>query len=127
MKKTLVALLITLPLPAFGEWKLSELLADGSHLYYDPSTIERKGNLARVWELADLPTLNKVGRLSYRDLNEYDCSANRHRNIRSESYLTHMATGAPHDADDKSSGDAEWFAYYPGSRADKMGKVVCAK
>jgi hypothetical protein len=127
MRKTIFALLIAVSLPAFAEWKLTEILADGSHLYYDPSTIERKGNLARVWELSDLRALNQVGRLSYRDLNEYDCSAHRHRNIRSESYLTHLATGAPVDVDDKSSGDAEWYEYYPGSRAEKMGKVVCAK
>lgn len=127
MKKVFVALLLAVSLPAFGEWKLTEVLVDGSHLYYDPSTIERKGNLVRVWELSDLPALNQMGRLSYRTQHEYDCSAHRSRVIRSESYVTHMATGAAQDVDDKSGQDAEWFEYGPGSRADKMNKVVCAK
>jgi hypothetical protein len=127
MRKTIFALLIAVSLPAFGEWKLTEILVDGSHLYYDPSTIERKGNLVRVSELSDLPALNQMGRLSYRTQHEYDCSAPRSRVIRSESYPTHMATGAALDVDDHSSGDAEWVEFHPGSRSDKMSKLVCAK
>jgi len=128
MRKTICALLMmVVSLPAFCEWKLTEILADGSHLYYDPATIEHQGNFARVWELVDLPALNKVGRLSYRDRSEYDCSAHRQRVIRSESYLTHMASGTPHDVDENSGDDVEWFAYFPGSRAEKMGKIVCGK
>lgn len=74
-----------------------------------------------------MPTLNQVGRVSYRNLVEYDCSAHRSRVIRAESYLTHMASGTARDVDEKSSEEAEWFVHYPGSRADKMSKLVCAK
>jgi hypothetical protein len=128
MRKTIFVLLTAVSLPAFGEWKLTEITVDGDHLYYDPSTIERNRNFVQVWELTDLPALNQVGRLSYRTLHEYDCSAHRHRVIRSESYLTHMATGAPHDVDEKSSGDAEWDDYIIRGRGSiKWAKVVCAK
>lgn len=127
MKKTTFVLLMAVSLPAFAEWKLTETTTDGGHFYYDPSTIERNRNIVRVWELTDLPALNQVGRLSYRTLHEYDCSAHRHRVIRSESFVTHMATGAAYDVDDKSKEDVEWDEYNPGSRFDKMSKVVCAK
>ncbi len=127
MRKTIFALLMVVSLPAFCEWKLTDILTDGSHLYYDPTTIEHEATRVRVWELADLPTLNQMGRLSYRTHHEYDCAAHRSRVIRSESYLTHMASGAARDVDEKSGTEAEWFEFNPGSRSDKMSKIVCAK
>ena len=124
MKKLMFALLMALSLPALGEWKLIETDKDGNGIYFDPGTLERNGNIVRVWMMSDLPAINMVGRLSYRNQHEFDCQAPRHRIIRAESYATHMAHGKPLDTDNDPQ---DWGEYYPGARYEKDRKLLCAK
>ena len=125
MRKAIFTLLLAVSLPAFGEWKLIDTNKDGDRVYYDPSTLERTGNLVRIWELSDLHALNQVGRLSYRTLMEFDCPAHRLQLIRSESYVTHMASGKVVDTNDYEP--AEWQGFNPGSLYEKTYKAVCTK
>jgi hypothetical protein len=124
VKKAVCALLIALPLPALAEWKLMETSKDGDHFYYDPATLERDGDLVRVWMMSDMHAITTTGRFSFRHQHEFDCRAPQHRTLRSESYVAHMASGKPRDWDDT---PGDWHDFAPGSGYDKDRKLFCAK
>jgi hypothetical protein len=62
----------------YAEWVLvSGDDAAGLAVYVDPGTIRQKGNIAKMWQLYDYKTVQRVAGdslLSMKRFNEYDCS-----------------------------------------------------
>jgi hypothetical protein len=74
----LVTHLVLSPKPGYAEWLLvSGDDAAGLAVYVDPGTIRQKGNIAKMWQLYDYKTVQRVAGdslLSMKRFNEYDCS-----------------------------------------------------
>ena len=70
--------LVLSPEPVYAEWLLvSGDDAAGLTVYVDPGTIRQKGNIAKMWQLYDYKTVQRVAGdslLSMKRFNEYDCS-----------------------------------------------------
>ena len=61
--------------------------------YVNRNSIEKDGNVRRVWEMQDLKTPDAEGVRSRRYLNEYDCNYKMHRMGQMTSYAGPKMTG----------------------------------
>jgi hypothetical protein len=79
----LTTLLVLNREPVYAEWMLvSGDDAAGLAVYVDPGSIRQKGNMAKMWQLYDYKTVQRVAGdslLSMKRFNEYDCSEARTR------------------------------------------------
>ena len=88
----LAALLAIVATSARAEWiKVGE--DDGSVVYVDPSTLEKAGDVRRVWTLSDLKLARSDNVFSYRTLDDFNCKEARRRTVFRVSYAGPMATG----------------------------------
>ena len=70
--------------------------AYGEITYYDPASIERRGDYRLVWELQDLVEPEENGTRSRLSLNEIDCAKQRVRfGLKFVCFTTQMARGDP--------------------------------
>lgn len=94
MKHLLFALLLlTLATAAWAEWVKFGEDSNYASYYYDPDTIEKDGRIVRVWEIQDLVKPERLGDLSRRMRNEYDCDEKRYRILSGAAYSEQMAGG----------------------------------
>lgn len=77
--------------------------------YYNPATIKKNGNLARVWTIHDLAQPGTQGELSRRGHWEYDCEMERLRLLYRSTHSERMALGKLL----RSSGTASEWRYIP--------------
>lgn len=63
--------------------------------YVNRNSIEKDGDIRRVWEMQDLKAADPEGVLSRRYLNEYDCKEKMHRIGRMSSFAGPKLTGKP--------------------------------
>jgi Surface-adhesin protein E/SPOR domain len=78
MRLLLAVLLTTLSTSTWASWvKYGE--SDHATYYYDPATIEKNGNLTRVWQFQDFKKPASDGSRSIRFLSEFDCAGSRYR------------------------------------------------
>ena len=76
MRVFLIVTLLLVACRASAEWvKFAEI--EQTVFYLDPATIQRNGNLRRVWQLRDWKVRNSDGQLSARILREYDFARRR--------------------------------------------------
>ncbi|HSQ92414.1 MAG TPA: surface-adhesin E family protein [Nitrospiraceae bacterium] len=93
----LIALLVLSREQVHAEWMLvSGDDAAGLAVYVDPGTIRQKGNLAKMWQLYDYKTVQRVAGdslLSMKRFNEYDCTEARTRTLGYTWFSGHMGSG----------------------------------
>jgi len=92
MRLILTLLLMTLAAPAGAEWVKYSENAQGTMVYYDPTTIKKRGDLVRVWMLQDYRKSQK-GAMSIRALEEWNCTEERFRALALDTFSGPMASG----------------------------------
>ena len=92
--------------------------------YLDPATIQRNGELRRVWQLRDWKAGNRGEQRSARILREYECKDRRNRVLAVTEFAGPMATGTPL----RSSGfaPAKWEHIAPDTAGAIMLQRVCS-
>ena len=82
---------------AAAEWEQTGTTTKGESAFYVArSTIQRSGNLARMWEMIDNKAATMIdGKpvLSIRNLMEYDCKGSRRRMLAATAYAGHLGKG----------------------------------
>ena len=123
MRLVLCLLLTLAALPAWAQWlKASE--TDTSTFYIDPATIRKDGDLRKVWTINDLKQRHKDGEMSRRSLHEYDCKEERYRTLSISEHSDPMAGGRTISSD---NGSGKWNYIAPGTPAQTILRIVCAK
>lgn len=98
MKTRLFGLMILmLSGPALASWELVRSTPGAVSVYVERETIERSGNLARIWSLFDLATAeqspNGLSFRSTRSRAEFDCANNTRRLLSVDFHEAAMGTG----------------------------------
>jgi hypothetical protein len=132
-----VLLLLSLPFLAFGqklydgsdgEW-LSLGRTDKFRVYLDQRSLQRNGDLARVYQLTDFVTAQWVDERtvvgSIRVLVEYDCAQPRLRTVALEAYSEQMGEGRLVNSEQKP--DAEWENFASEGTGENVRRMVCGK
>ena len=114
---------------AAAKWALVDRSPDrgGAVIYGDPVTLQRSGNLARMWTLWDYKTTQVVeGKrlLSAKWQDEFDCKAGRMRNISITGFSGNMGKGAVVGYGNSAF---PWESVAPGSIKDDLRKFACGK
>jgi hypothetical protein len=128
MRKSILALLLTVAsATAAGEWaKVGE--SDTNTVYADTATIDKAGNIAKMWHLLDFKSVQSrpygLPYLSQRTQQEYDCAAMRERTIEYVHYSENMGKGDVTHAD---SGPGDWKAVSPGTASAARLGLACGK
>jgi hypothetical protein len=130
--KHLLVIILLMPSPslAFAEWlKVErEYFSPGLQtLYFDPSGVERDGNLVTIRQLIDYKWMqgNYVGTprfLSTTARKQFDCSGRRVRPLSFTDYYGHMATGTA------TSGHIEndqWLPIEPQTVNHALWEIAC--
>ncbi|MGH8764749.1 MAG: surface-adhesin E family protein [Burkholderiales bacterium] len=74
--------------------KSSLLFLTSATVYYiDPTSIDRNGNIRKVWEIRDLADKGSHGERSVLASVEYDCAEKQMRTLSSTGHTRRMATG----------------------------------
>lgn len=123
----LITLLVLSSSPAYAEWVVSSSSKMRGTAYADPDTIQRNGNLVKMWRLFDLKTADTqrgIPFLSSKGLDEYDCTEERSRIIASFNYSGQMGSGEIVSSD---TGSGNWALVMPGSVDQGLWKVACGK
>ena len=127
-----VALLLLVPshtlgvMSACAEWHLLDRSSNAT-VYIDQETINRTGDVVRVWVLDDLKTPHTRGLSSFssvRAQEEHDCSKERFRLLAIEQFAGNMGTG---NSIYKKSGESGWAPVPRGTMAQSVWKCVCGK
>ena len=118
------ALLLIVATSVRAEWvKVGE--DDGSVVYVDPATLEKAGDVRRVWTLTDTKLARADDVVSFRTLDDFNCKEGRRRTVFRVTYAGPMATGKVLD-----SGQPMLFRFenvYPYSPGGWQFEYVCAK
>jgi hypothetical protein len=137
MWRGLALLLCFSPLSAAGQQlngvTASEWLALGRnenfHAYLDQRSVQRNGDLARVYQLTDFTSAQWVDERtvigSIKALVEYDCARSRSRTLVFEAYSEQMGEGRLVASEQKP--DAEWENIAPGGTVENVWRMVCGK
>ena len=82
---------------AAADWEEMGTSVKGESTFYAArSTIQRSGNLAKMWEMIDNKTATMIDgkpALSIRHLMEYDCKGSRRRMLAATAYAGHLGKG----------------------------------
>ena len=128
MRKAILAmLLVAASGSATGEW--TQIGASGtSTVYADPATINKAGNIAKMWHLLDFKAIQSrpygLPYLSQKTQQEYDCTETRERTIEFVHYSENMGKGEITHTD---SEPGDWKAVLPGSSSDARWELACGK
>ena len=125
---SLVTLLVLSSGPANAAWELvSGDDAAKLTVYVDRDTIQRKGNLAKMWQLYDYKSVQTVAGdslLSIQRHNEYDCTAERTRMLAYTWFSSNMGKGR---VVYKTAEEQQWEPVVPRSINQSLWKVACSK
>lgn len=124
----LIALLALSNEPVHAAWEL--VSGDDTAkltVYVDRDTIQRKGNLAKMWQLYDYKTVQNVAGdslLSIQRHNEYDCASERTRMLAYTWFSSNMGKGR---VVYKTTDEQQWEPVVPRSINQALWKVACGK
>jgi hypothetical protein len=121
-----IALLALSSRPAYAEW-VEVGITDEATVYADPDTIQRKGDLVKMWSLHDFKTTQTILKKSYlssRSQDEYDCTGERHRALASTSFAGNMGSGKVRSS---YSIKGKWQSVPPGTMTHSLWKGACEK
>lgn len=114
--------------PVHAGWEL--MSGDDSSkltVYVDRDTIQRSGNLAKMWQLFDYKTVQTVAGdslLSFQRYNEYDCAGERTRMLAYTWFSSNMGRGR---VVYKTTEAQPWASITPGSIEQTLWKAACSK
>ncbi len=111
---------------AYAEW-VEIGITDEATVYADPATIQRKGDVAKMWHLRDFKTnqtVLKKSSLSSRSQDEYDCRAARRRALASTSFSGSMGSGTIRSS---YSIKGKWEPVPPGTMTQSLWNVACER
>lgn len=121
--------ILTVLLAVVGNNAVAEWIDVGSNesvtIYVDPATVQRKGNMAKMWHLTDFKTHQKdMGDkyLSAKDQNEYDCKDIKMRRRASSQHSGNMGSGKVVYSD---SFTTRWKTIPPESGTEILWKFAC--
>jgi hypothetical protein len=121
-----IALLVLSSRPAHAAW-VEVGITEEATVYADPATIQRKGDVVKMWYLHDFKTTQTVLKKSYlssRSQDEYDCTGDRHRALASTSFSGNMGSGKVRSS---YSIKGKWEAISLGTITQSLWKVACEK
>ena len=122
----LTFLVLSCGVPALAEWVAigEEQAGQVSMTYYvDPDTIRRKGELVKMWFLADSKSPEGIVGSS-KQQREYDCAEDSHRHLATLSFSGHMGKGR---LIARLRDISEWYSVEPGTMQQTLWKVACGK
>jgi hypothetical protein len=125
-KFILVVLLIITSNSASAEWRVVGK-TDMTFHYYDPMTLRKNGNKAKMWDLTDYIVAKKESGKEYKSVkmqSEYDCVEYQHRPIYAVTYSENMGDG---QIIANLDGDKNWKPPVPGSVIEALLKIACGK
>jgi len=131
MRRWLLTGMIALMLGAGGahaEWAkigVSRKAGDAFTLYVDPATVQRNGNLARMWDLRDFSqpqTIDGQAYLSEKTQVEFDCEAKKARILATIDCAARMCAGRIVYSDADSS---EWNVVGANTLGELEWKAAC--
>ena len=127
MKTILTLLLAAMSTGALAEW-VAIGNTDDSTAYADAATIRRSGSTAKMWNLSDYKTAQKLGPgksyMSAKLQLEYDCREERARNLFLSYHSGNMGDGTLIDVVIETS---RWLPLPPGSEGEALWKIACGK
>lgn len=127
MRKVILMLLLTVVSnSAMAEW-VDVGSNEYTTIFVDPASIQRDGNMAKMWHLTDFKTSQKdMGDkyLSTKDQNEYDCKEVKLRRRASSQHSENMGKGKVVYSD---SYTTRWKPVPPDSGIEIMWKFACIK
>ena len=107
--------------PARAEWeRVSE--TPESSLYIAPSSITKKGNYRRFWQLSDYKQPDENGDRSARVLTEIDCKKQR---IRSLKWAYFRGSMGSREMTAWRTKPEKWITVAPGTLGQTIGRLVC--
>ena len=129
MKLLIATLLAVFSTGAMAEWTYLTSSEDKTlDVYIDKTTIRKRGNVAKMWELTDFKAPQKAAGgsfLSSKSLKEYDCVEIRLRLLTLTSFSGNMGSGElifNHQYDNR-----KWADIAPGSIGMDKWKAACKK
>ena len=129
MKLLIAALLAVFSTGAMAEWTYIASSEDNAFdVYIDKTTIRKRGNVAKMWELQDYKAPKKAASGSYlsaKALQEHDCVEIRSRLLTLTYFSDNMVSGQVifnHQMD-----DSKWADIAPGSMGMAKWKAACKK
>jgi hypothetical protein len=93
---TLVFILLVISSLAKAEWIKLFTAANGTTYYYEDSSIRKKSNKIRIWQMGDhnkIQVVNGKKFLSNKTLNEYDCENEEDRLLHAIMFEKHLGQG----------------------------------
>ena len=126
---SLIILLLLSSGPAYAEWVVLPGGGDDAVLavYVDPGTIQRKGDLVKMWSLYNFTTIQTNASTpysSYKAQNEYDCAGERSRILAVTFFSGQMGRGQVVFSD---SAENDWQPVAPESIGRSLWKRACSK
>jgi hypothetical protein len=130
MKLLIAVLLAVFSTGAMAEWTYLTSPEDNAFdIYIDKTTIRKRGNVAKMWELKDYKAPQYVADdksyLSQKALEEYGCVEVRYRLLALTRFSGNMGKGQVifnHQYD-----DSKWKDMEPGSMGMSKWKAACKK
>ena len=129
MKLLIAALLAVFSTGAMAEWTYLTSSEDNAYdIYIDKTTIRKRGNVAKMWELRDFKAPQKEASGSYlssRMLEEYDCVEIRQRLLALTDFSGNMGSGQiifNHQYDNN-----KWADIAPDTVNMELWKAACKK
>jgi|SRR6185295_15337851 hypothetical protein len=130
MRVALAFLLLAVALPAGAEWvrvgkesRSFPFLSGDAAYYIDPASIDKDGNLRKVWQIHDLSEKGSQGERSVLESVEYDCAAKRMRTLKATGKSQRMARG---EIIPLRQVFYEWVMLRPGKEDEKFFEVLAA-
>ena len=96
-------------------------------IYVDPATIQREGNMAKMWHLIEFKNAKKDMGEAYKstkDQNEYDCKEEKSRRRAFSEYAENMGGGKVVYSD---TFTGKWKPVTPDSGIEVLWKFACVK
>ena len=125
-KFILIVFLIIASNSASAKWLVVGETNNALH-YYEPGTLRKNGNKAKMWELTDYIVAKKDSEKEYKSVkmqSEYDCVEYQHRPIYAVTYSENMGDG---QIIANLDGDKNWKPAVPGSVREALLKIACGK
>lgn len=129
MKNLIFAILMLTCLISRAEWEVTSV-APEQVVYHDKQTKKFRGNIVRMWTLADFPEVRSEDFgdfLSMKTLDAFDCSEKTHALLRATFYTDKLGTGSVVHSVQVKEKDLEWLAISPATVAEDEWGIACGK
>ncbi len=129
MKNFIFALLMLTCLVSRAEWEVTSVASE-QVIYHDKQTKKSKGNIVRMWTMADFPEVRSEdfgNFLSMKTLDAFDCTEKTHALVRAIFYSEKLGTGSVVHSVQIKDKDLEWLEIKPATVAEDELAIACNK